>query len=89
MSGLADLVCHTETDRSSAPNATTEHMLYVATGSDGLRKNICGLYAYDQVLEKEWLRGQEHTATSTVFSCPTKLISEVHELRVITAAMKT
>jgi hypothetical protein len=29
------------------------------------------------------------TATSTVFSCPTKLISEVHELRVITAAMNT
>lgn len=29
------------------------------------------------------------TATSTVFSCPTRLISEVHVLRVITAAMKT
>ena len=29
------------------------------------------------------------TATSTVFSCPTKLISDVQEFREITAAMKT
>ena len=29
------------------------------------------------------------TATSTVFSCPTRLISEVHEFRVMTAAMNT
>ena len=29
------------------------------------------------------------TATSTVFSCPTRLISDVHVFRVITAAMKT
>ena len=29
------------------------------------------------------------TATSTVFSCPTRLISDVHVLRVMTAAMKT
>jgi hypothetical protein len=29
------------------------------------------------------------TATSTVFSCPTRLISDVHVLRVITAATNT
>ena len=29
------------------------------------------------------------TATSTVFSCPTKLISDVHEFRDMTAAIKT
>ena len=29
------------------------------------------------------------TATSTVFSCPTRLISDVHEFREMTAAMKT
>ena len=29
------------------------------------------------------------TATSTVFSCPTRLISEVHVLRFLTAATKT
>jgi hypothetical protein len=29
------------------------------------------------------------TATSIVFSCPTRLISDVHVLRVMTAAMKT
>ena len=34
-------------------------------------------------------RNGELTATSTVFSCPTRLISDVHVLRVMTAAMKT
>lgn len=29
------------------------------------------------------------TATSTVFSCPTRLISDVHVFRVITAAINT
>ena len=33
--------------------------------------------------------GVRLTATSTVFSCPTRLISDVHVLRVMTAAMKT
>ena len=30
--GRADLVCHTETERSSAPNATTEQMFDATTG---------------------------------------------------------
>ena len=34
-------------------------------------------------------KGMRLTATSTVFSCPTRLISDVHVLRVMTAAMKT
>jgi len=45
--GLADFVCQTETDRSSAPNATTEHILEVATGADRFRKKIWGLYDCD------------------------------------------
>jgi hypothetical protein len=44
--GLADFVCQMDTDRSSAPRATTEQMLDVATGAAGLRRNICGLYAW-------------------------------------------
>lgn len=43
--GLADFVCQMETERSSAPSATTEQMLDVATGAAGLRRNMCGLYA--------------------------------------------
>lgn len=88
ISGRADFVCQIETERSSAPRATTEQMLEVSTGSCGLRKNMCGLY--------DWFasggiqrRYDELTATSTVFSCPTRLISDVHVLRVITDAMKT
>lgn len=50
MSGLADLVCHTDTERSSAPSATTEQILDVATGADGLRRKMCGLYACDSNL---------------------------------------
>ena len=91
MSGLADLVCHTDTERSSAPSATTEQILDVATGADGLRKKICGLYACDSKLEAvfECGVGVPLTATSTVFSCPTRLISEVQLFRAITAAMNT
>lgn len=40
MRGRADFVCHTDTDLSSAPRATTEQMLDVATGADGLRRNM-------------------------------------------------
>jgi hypothetical protein len=43
MRGRADFVCHTDTDLSSAPNATTEQIFDVATGAPGLRKNIWGL----------------------------------------------
>lgn len=48
-------------------------MLEVEIGADGFRRKMCGLY----------------DATSTVFSCPTRLISEVQVFRVMTAAMKT
>lgn len=48
-------------------------MFEVVAGIELFRRNMCGLYA----------------ATSTVFSCPTRLISEVHVFRVITAAMNT
>ena len=40
ISGRADLVCHTETERSSAPSATTEQIFDVATGLLGSRRNI-------------------------------------------------
>src|SRR5712671_1001385 len=43
--GLADFVCQIDTERSSAPRATTEQILEVATGAAGLRRNMCGLYA--------------------------------------------
>ena len=43
MSGRADFVCQTETDRSSAPNATTEQMFEVEMGDEGLRRKIWGL----------------------------------------------
>src|SRR6266403_553396 len=48
--GLADFVCHMDTERSSAPRATTEQMLDVATGAAGLRRNMCGLYAFKLTL---------------------------------------
>src|SRR5260221_3477711 len=41
--GLAHFVCQIDTDLSPAPNATTEHMLDVATGEDGFRRKMCGL----------------------------------------------
>jgi hypothetical protein len=89
MSGLADFVCQTETDRSSAPSATTEQMLDVETGACALRRKICGLYAYTLKCQcHSCYRNDPLTATSTVFSCPTRLISDVHVLRVMTAAMK-
>lgn len=43
MRGRADLVCHTDTDLSSAPRATTEQMLEVATGALASRRKIWGL----------------------------------------------
>lgn len=45
--GLADFVCQMDTERSSAPRATTEQMLEVATGEPGLRRNMWGLYAWE------------------------------------------
>jgi hypothetical protein len=89
ISGLADFVCQTETDRSSAPNATTEHMFEVATGADRFRKKMWGLYDCDNSARATTKRKRPHTATSTVFSCPTRLISDVQLLRAITAAIKT
>ena len=43
MSGRADFVCQTDTDLSSAPNATTEQMFEVDMGDAGLRRKIWGL----------------------------------------------
>ena len=40
MSGRADFVCQTDTDLSSAPNATTEQMFEVEMGEAVLRKKI-------------------------------------------------
>jgi len=40
-------------------------------------------------IKAEMRQRKRLTATSIVFSCPTRLISEVQVLRVITAAMKT
>lgn len=40
MRGRADFVCHIDTDLSSAPKATTEHMLDVDIGADGFRRKI-------------------------------------------------
>jgi len=51
----------------------------------------CGGYkpAVKKYIETEMEQRKKLTATSIVFSCPTRLISEVQVLRVITAAMKT
>ena len=43
MSGRADFVCQTDTDLSSAPNATTEQMFEVEMGDEGIRRKIWGL----------------------------------------------
>ena len=43
MSGRADFVCHTDTDLSSAPNATTEQMFEVEMGDARLRRKMWGL----------------------------------------------
>ncbi len=45
ISGRADFVCHTDTERSSASSATPEHILDSTTGAVGLRRNMCRLYA--------------------------------------------
>lgn len=39
--------------------------------------------------KRTYLHSHTLTATSMVFSCPTRLISDVHVFRVMTAAMKT
>lgn len=38
--GRADFVCQTDTDLSSAPNATTEQIFDVEIGVDGLRRKM-------------------------------------------------
>ena len=91
-SGRADFVCQTETERSSAPSAATEQMFEATTEELGSRRNICGLYAYSGTLNSKETEGQKregHTATSIVFSWPTRLISDVQLFRAITAAIKT
>lgn len=40
INGRADLVCHTETDRSSAPRATTEQIFEVTTATEGSRRKM-------------------------------------------------
>ena len=54
--GLADLVCHTDTERSSAPKATTEQMLEAMTGWEGSRRKMWGLYACGEGVS-EYTRG--------------------------------
>lgn len=41
--GRAVFVCQTDTERSSAPSATTEQIFDETTGLSGSRTNICGL----------------------------------------------
>ena len=49
-----------------------------------------GCMSFSSSKRSQVIRGQDKlTATSTVFSWPTKLMSEVQVLRVITAAMNT
>lgn len=43
----------------------------------------------EKYIKTEMRQRKRLTATSIVFSCPTRLISEVQVLRVMTAAMKT
>jgi hypothetical protein len=67
-------------------------MLEVATGAAGFRRNMCGLYALKIltfIFTAVTAIVQTLTATSTVFSCPTRLISDVQLLRAITAAINT
>lgn len=40
MSGRADFVCQTDSDLSSAPNATTEQMFEVEMGDEGFRRKM-------------------------------------------------
>lgn len=91
MSGRADFVCQMDTERSSAPSATTEQMFAVAMGNEVFRTNMCGLYDCE-VFRRPIIRckhSRSLTATSTVFSWPTRLISDVHEPREMTAAINT
>lgn len=47
MRGRADFVCHTDTERSSAPSATTEQIFDATTGLEVSRRKMWGLYDYE------------------------------------------
>jgi hypothetical protein len=93
ITGRGAFVCQTETDRSSDPRATTEQMFAVVVGPDASLRKIRGLHVCGAKLQ-EADKGKlvalfEHTATSTAFSWPTRLISVVQDSRRMTVAMKT